>query len=145
MLLTWMTFLPVIGGLVVLCLSKEKLGAIRWTSVLFSVLSLLCSIQMLRDYNPDSPDMQLVEKISWIPSLNVQYYLGVDGLSVAMVFLTTALTVLSLLASFGIVERVKEYMFFFLMLETAMLGVFVSLDFFLFYVFWELTLVPMYF
>lgn len=144
-LLSWMTFLPLIGGLVILCLPKEKLGAIRWTALGFSVLSLLCSLQMLRDYNADSVELQFVEKAAWIPSLNIQYFLGADGLSVAMLFLTTALSVLSILASFNIEVRVKEYMFFFLLLETGMLGVFVALDFFLFYVFWEITLVPMYF
>jgi NADH-quinone oxidoreductase subunit M len=89
--------------------------------------------------------MQLVERHAWIPVFDIHYYLGVDGLSMPLVLLTTLLSLISVIASYGIENRVKEYFFWFLMLETGMMGVFVSLDIFLFYVFWELTLVPMYF
>src|SRR5262249_15395036 len=82
---------------------------------------------------------------SWIPAFNIHYFMGVDGLSLVLVVLTTLLTFLSVIASFNIEERVKEYFIFFLLLETGMIGVFLALDLFLFYVFWELTLVPMYF
>ncbi len=145
MLLSWMTFFPLIGGLVVLCLPKENLKAIRWTALAASLIPLALSLQMMADYDSTSPALQFVERVSWIPAFNINYFMGVDGLSAAMIVLTTALSVISILASFNIEVRVKEYMFFFLLLETGMLGVFVALDFFLFYVFWELTLVPMYF
>jgi NADH-quinone oxidoreductase subunit M len=89
--------------------------------------------------------MQFVEKWSWIPSLNVSYFLGVDGLSFPLVLLTTFMSVIALIGSLGIEKRIKEYFFWFLTLEVGMLGVFMALDLVLFYVFWELTLVPMYF
>ncbi|MBI3742060.1 MAG: NADH-quinone oxidoreductase subunit M, partial [Chloroflexi bacterium] len=90
--------------------------------------------------------MQFEEIATWIASINVRYHVGVDGLSIPFVWLTTLLTTLSLFYSkFNIKDRVREFFFMFLLLETGMIGVFVSLDFFLFYVFWELGLVPMYF
>src|SRR5205823_5348780 len=92
-----------------------------------------------------SSEFQFVEKVDWIPAFRIRYFLGTDGLSLPLLVLTTLLSLLAIIASFHIEERVKEYFFFFLLLETAMLGVFVALDLFLFYVFWELTLVPMYF
>ena len=85
------------------------------------------------------------ELYEWIPAIGVRYHMGVDGISIPMVFLTALLTPLSLIYSFIIKERVKEYFVFFLLLEVGMMGVFVALDFFLFYLFWEVSLVPMYF
>jgi NADH-quinone oxidoreductase subunit M len=89
--------------------------------------------------------MQLVERVAWIPPLTFNTSWAWMGLSMPLVLFTTGLTVIALIASFGIENRLKEYFFWFLLLETGMLGVFVSLDMFLFYVFWEITLVPMYF
>ncbi|HET8679385.1 MAG TPA: NADH-quinone oxidoreductase subunit M, partial [bacterium] len=89
--------------------------------------------------------MQLEERYLWIPGIGINYHLGIDGLSLPLIILTTLLTVLSIVYSWRIDLRVKEYLFLFLLLETGMLGVFLSLDFFLFYVFWEVSLVPMYF
>ena len=96
-------------------------------------------------FNRHTADMQFVERMPWIPSIDVQYFLGVDGLSFPLVLLTTLMTFISLIASLNIKNRVKEYFFWFLILEVGMLGVFVALDLVLFYVFWEITLVPMYF
>ena len=97
-------------------------------------------------FDPASPrPFQLVEQVPWIPLFGIDYHLGVDGLSVVLVLLTTTLTWISILASFGpIKERIKEYMVSFLVLEVGMIGVFVALDTFLFYIFWEVVLVPMY-
>lgn len=144
-MLTLITFLPLIGGIIVLLMPKQRIKEIQWISAIFSFIPLVLGFKLIFGFNTAIPDMQFVEKASWIPAFNINYSLGVDGLSVSMVFLTTLLSFLSVIASFNIDKRVKEYFFFFLLLETGMLGVFVALDFFLFYVFWEITLVPMYF
>jgi NADH-quinone oxidoreductase subunit M len=103
------------------------------------------SVILLVQYDPSTSAMQFVQKARWIPVLNVHYFLGADGISVPMLFLTALLSFVSIVASYGIDKRVKEYFAFFLLLETGMMGVFAALDFFLFYVFWEVMLVPMYF
>ncbi|MEK6543837.1 MAG: NADH-quinone oxidoreductase subunit M, partial [Elusimicrobiota bacterium] len=144
-LLTLITFLPLLGALIILCLPKDDTRLIQRTGLLFSGLSMLVSFYLLAHFNSGVADIQFVEKTLWIGAFNVHYFMGVDGLSVPLLILTTVLSFLSLIASMGIDKRVKEYWFWFLLLEVGMLGVFVSLDFFLFYMFWELTLVPMYF
>jgi NADH-quinone oxidoreductase subunit M len=110
-------------------------------------LAWVASLALLVGFLPGGTPggFQFVEQVDWIPAFGIQYKLGVDGLSVALVVLTTTLSWVSILASFGpIRERVKEYMISFLILEVGMIGVFVSLDLFLFYIFWEVVLVPMY-
>lgn len=147
--LSSVVFVPLAGMVVVMLIPKQNVLAIRWTSVIFSLFPMLVSFWLTWDYffnHAGSAAMAYVEgPYNWIPSLNIQYYLGVDGISVPMLFLTGLLTTVSLLASFNIENRVKEYFAFFLLLEAGMMGVFVALDFFLFYVFWEVMLVPMYF
>jgi NADH-quinone oxidoreductase subunit M len=140
-----MIFLPLVGMIVVMLLPKNSAGAARWTSVGFTAAPLLVSLVMLFEFDWSTSAMQFTERAMWIPSLNIQYFLGVDGISVPLIVLTTLLSFLCVLASFNITDRVKEYMAFFLLLETGMLGVFCALDFFLFYIFWEVMLVPMYF
>ncbi len=144
-ILSWMVFLPLIGGIVILFLKQEQKTAIRWAASIFSFIPLVLSFIMLAQYRPSDPSMQFVELAKWIPPLNVHYHVGVDGISVPMLFLTALLSFISIVASFGIEKRLKEYFAFFLLLETGMMGVFAALDFFLFYVFWEVMLVPMYF
>jgi len=147
--LSSVVFVPVVGMVAVMLIPKQNVGAIRWTSLIVSIFPMLASFWITWDYffnHCGSAAMAYVEgPYNWIPSLNIQYYLGVDGISVPMLFLTGLLTTVSLLASFNIINRVKEYFAFFLLLEAGMMGVFVALDFFLFYVFWEVMLVPMYF
>jgi NADH-quinone oxidoreductase subunit M len=147
--LSSLVFVPLAGMIVVMLIPRENLNAIRWTSFLVSIFPMAVSIGLTWDYffnHAGSSEMAFVEgPYDWIPSLHIQYYLGADGISIPMLFLTGLLSALSLLASFNIQNRVKEYFAFFLLLETGMMGVFVSLDFFLFYVFWEIMLVPMYF
>jgi NADH-quinone oxidoreductase subunit M len=147
--LSSLIFVPLIGMIGVMLIPKEKAGAIRWTSLIVSLFPMLVSFWLTWDYffnYSGSSRLAYVEgPYNWIPSLHIQYFLGVDGISIPMLFLTGLLTTLSLLASFNINKRVKEYFAFFLLLETGMMGVFVALDFFLFYVFWEIMLVPMYF
>jgi NADH-quinone oxidoreductase subunit M len=147
--LSSLIYVPLIGMVIVMCLPKEAKGAVRWTSVGVSVIPMLVSFWLLWDYyfsHATSAALAYVEgPFEWIPSLNVQYFLGADGISIPLLALTGLLSTISLLASFGIQNRVKEYFAFFLLLEAGMMGVFVALDFFLFYVFWEVMLVPMYF
>ncbi|MFQ5452612.1 MAG: NuoM family protein, partial [Candidatus Zixiibacteriota bacterium] len=149
MLLSLLIFIPLLGMVVVMFLPKEKHVIIRWAATIFSLFPMLISFWITWDYFFNFSGSHLMAFVegpySWIPSLNIQYYLGVDGISVPMLFLTGLLSTISLIASFGINNRVKEYFAFFLLLEAGMMGVFVALDFFLFYVFWEIMLVPMYF
>ena len=145
MILTLITFLPLLGAIIILCLPKEKEDLIRWFSALVTFITMVLGFWVFFSFNRSTADLQFVEKCSWIPAFNIKYFMGLDGLSAAMVVLTPLLSFLATVYSFNIKLRVKEYFFFFLLLETGMIGVFVALDFFLFYIFWEITLVPMYF
>jgi len=144
-LLTYLIFIPLLGAVVIMFMKQEQKTAIRGIATAATAIPLVLSFVMLAQYDPSTPAMQFVEKVSWIPALNVNYHLGADGISVPMLFLTTLLSLISIVASFGIEKRVKEYFAFFLLLVAGMTGVFAALDFFLFYVFWEVMLVPMYF
>ena len=146
--LTLVTFFPLVGVLVILFLNRESKTAIRWTALITSLITFGISIWVLVLFNPDNPDLQLVIDIPWIQvaGWEISYLMGIDGMSILLVLLTTFLTPISILSTWTAVEeRVKEFMIFFLLLEVGMVGVFLSLDLFLFYVFWEFTLVPMYF
>jgi len=149
-ILSVITFLPLVGALAIALIPRGNLAAIRGAALVVALLTWVFSLFLLLGYLPGRETgagmaFQYVEQLDWIPLFGIQYKLGVDGLSVAMVVLTTTLTWISILASFSpIKERVKEYMISFLILEVGMLGVFVSLDLFLFYIFWEVVLVPMY-
>lgn len=143
-LLTWMTFWPLIGAGVILCTPSKAKLFIKQLAFLFTIPSLLCGLWMLKQYDPNA-GYQFVAKVPWIESFKIYYYAGADGLSVPLLFLTALLCPICILASWGINDRVKGYFSLFLLLETGMMGVFIALDFFLFYVFWELMLLPMYF
>ncbi len=143
--LSLLTWLPLVGGLFILLIPKEQKMAIRSAAALTSGAALIVSLWLWFHFSAEKVGFQFIEKIDWIPAFGIRYFMGVDGLSLPMLVLTTLLSLLAIISSFHIEERVKEYFFFFLFLETAMLGVFVGLDLFLFYVFWELTLLPMYF
>jgi NADH-quinone oxidoreductase subunit M len=142
--LSWMIFFPVIGAAVVLCLPKERHDLIRAVATVFTLPGLIYSLILLQRFDPNG-GMQFVERGSWIPAYNIEYFVGVDGLSFTMVILTALLSTICMIASYGIEKAVKGYFALFLLLETGMLGTFVALDFFLFYVFWEVMLLPMYF
>ncbi|MBI5242423.1 MAG: NADH-quinone oxidoreductase subunit M [Elusimicrobia bacterium] len=149
-ILSLTTFLPLLGGILILFIPKERKDAIRWVGVGSTVAAFLASVYALTLFDPGlaSPaplTLQMVEKLSWIPSFGIHYFMGVDGLSLPIVLLTTLLSMAAAIYSMNIEERVKEYYFWFLLLEVGMTGVFCALDMFLFYVFWEITLVPMYF
>ena len=146
--LTLTTFFPLLGVLIILFMKSEHKNAIRWVALLTSLVTFGISIAALVQFDPANPDLQLVVKAPWIQIADWTgyFYMGVDGLSILLVLLTTFLTPISILSTWTAVEdRVKDFMIFFLLLEVGMLGVFVAQDLFLFYIFWEFTLVPMYF
>ena len=146
-LLSLLIFLPVVGTLVVLFVPREKPAVIRWVTTLFAGAEFLLSVPLWTFAGfRKSGDFFFRETHDWIPSLGAKYSLGVDGIAALLILLTTLLSFISVYASFSaITKREKEYYAFLLLLETGMVGVFCALDFFLFYVFWEVMLVPMYF
>jgi NADH-quinone oxidoreductase subunit M len=146
--LTLITFSPLVGVLVILFLNSQRKNLIRWVALITSLVTFVLSLVALVQFDASSPDLQLVIDLPWIQvaGWNIAYQMGVDGLSVLLVLLTTFLTPISILSTWTAVEdRVKDFMIFFLLLEVGMIGVFVAQDLFLFYIFWEFTLVPMYF
>jgi NADH-quinone oxidoreductase subunit M len=144
-LLTIILFFPVLAALVVLCLPSDQMKLIRWTALIASLIPLGLSIWLWSQFNASLPGFQFQEQYPWYEAIHASFHLGVDGLSLSMVLLTTLLTPVALLASFSITEKVKAYMMLFLFLETGMLGVFLAVDLLIFFVFWEVGLVPMYF
>jgi NADH-quinone oxidoreductase subunit M len=144
-LLTITIFLPLLGGLIILPMPAANKKAIRLTTIAVMFVDWLLSIYLLTNFDTSASGYQYVENVPWLTTLGISYHLGVDGLSLLLVFLTTMLSWISVLSTWNAVQvRVKEYMLVFLLLEIGMLGVFCALDFFLFYVFWEVVLVPMY-
>jgi NADH-quinone oxidoreductase subunit M len=144
-LLTTILFFPVLAGLAILFIPNDQAKAIRWTAFLASLVPLGLSVWLWTSFNSTLPGFQFEEQYEWYAAINSTFHLGVDGLSLSMVLLTALLTPLAILASFNISDRVKAYMILFLLLETGMLGVFMALDLLIFFVFWEIGLVPMYF
>jgi NADH-quinone oxidoreductase subunit M len=141
-ILTIITFLPLVGALAV---AIAPATMTRPIALGFAVATFVVSLLLLIGYLPGRPGFQFVEQADWIPVFGIQYKLGADGLSVALVVLTTTLSWIAILASFKPIQtRIKEYMISFLVLEVGMIGVFLALDTFLFYIFWEIVLVPMY-
>lgn len=144
-LLTLVLFSPVLAAFVILLLPRDKENLIRWVSMILSFVPLVFTVVLWFRFNSSKPGFQFEEMLNWYPAINSSYHIGVDGISLTMVLLTTLLTPLALLASFSIKERVKSYMILFFLLEMGMLGVFLALDLLIFFVFWEFGLVPMYF
>jgi NADH-quinone oxidoreductase subunit M len=144
-ILSIVLFTPLAGLLVLLLIPSSNARAIRLWANIAALIGFLVSIPLVTNFD-STKDYQFVEKASWIPSLGANYHIGIDGLGLLLVMLTTVIGVVAILASWNAVhERVKEYYAFFLLLQTGMLGVFMALDFLLFFVFWETVLVPMYF
>ncbi len=143
-----MTLAPLVGVLVILFLPAERKSAIRWTALVTSLLTFGLAIWVLTQFNATLSGLQLTLDLDWfqVSRFNIHFFLGVDGISILLVLLTTFLTPLAVLSTWKAVEdNVKGFMAFFLMLETGMLGVFLAQDLILFYIFWEITLIPMYF
>ncbi len=149
--LSLLTFLPVIGVFLILATNwgeRESAAKIKWTAVVISAATFLLSLGILAhpDYSYKAGGLQLVDQFDWIASWGISYYLGVDGLSILMVFLTGFISLLAIISSWTAIDRqIKQYYIFMLLLQTGMTGVFLAQDLFLFYVFWEFTLIPMYF
>ncbi len=145
-ILSIVTFFPAIGILLIFFTNREKARSIKLIANTVAGVNFLISLILLFYFDPGADGFQFVEKVSWIPAVGISYFLALDGISLLLVLLTTLLSFIAILVSWGgITERVKEFYILLLLLEIGMLGVFVSLDFILFYVFWELVLVPMYF
>ncbi len=142
------TFFPFLGILVILFLKSEWKNAIRWVGLATALITFGISLVMLSYFQVGNPNLQMEVDVPWFEfaSWNIHFHLAVDGLSIFLVILTTLLTTLAILSSWkAIDDRVKEFMIFFLLMEISMIGVFLSMDLFLFYIFWEFSLVPMYF
>jgi NADH-quinone oxidoreductase subunit M len=145
-ILTVVLFTPLLGAILMLLIPREAETAHKIAGNLFGVLGFLVSIPLIRWWNPGASRFSFEENLSWIPSIGARYHLGIDGISLLLVMLTTFLGMIAILSSWSAIHtRTKEYYILLLLLQTGMIGVFVSLDFFLFYVFWEVMLVPMYF
>src|SRR6266849_4641061 len=145
-LLSVVLFTPLVGALLLLFIPREMEQAHKIAGNLFGSLGFLVSLPLLRWFKPGWGGFAFEETADWIPSIGAKYHLGIDGISLLLVMLTTFLGMIAILSSWSAIhQRTKEYYILLLLLQTGMLGVFVSLDFFLFYVFWEVMLVPMYF
>jgi NADH-quinone oxidoreductase subunit M len=144
--LSLILFTPLAGAFVLLFVPKQNEDAIRWIANIVAFLGFLISVPLWFWYNPQNAEFQFIERMVWIPSVGAEYHLGVDGFSALLILLTTMMGSIAVLSSWtAITERVKEYYIFLLVLQTGMLGAFMSLDFLLFFLFWEVMLVPMYF
>jgi NADH-quinone oxidoreductase subunit M len=144
-LLSFLIFTPLVGALILLFVPSDRVRVHRWGAFIVSLVAFALSLLVAVSFDNERAGFQLVQEADWISFFGIQYKVGVDGISLVLVILTTLLTSISILASFGPIQtRVKEYMISFLVLEIGMLGVFLALDLFLFYVFWEVVLVPMY-
>ena len=146
MLLSLMIFIPLLGMIAVLLLPRESEELIKRVALLFTLIPLALAVYLFVTYDRSTAGTQYVVNVPWIEAFNIQYHIGIDGLSVTLLLLTALLGPICVIASWRNIEKgIKAYMALFLLLETGMLGFFVALDLFLFYVFFELTLLPMYF
>src|SRR6266581_4063950 len=146
-ILSLITYLPLLGAVIIaLFLPRDDSRIVKVAATICTVLTFVLSLVLLRNFEAGTHKLQLVEYANWIPSIGVAYFLGVDGISILLVLLTTLLSVVVVICSYSqIEENENAYYACLLFLETGMLGVFMALDFFLFYIFWEIMLVPMYF
>jgi len=146
LLLTYLLLTPLVGGILVLFLHPEKKTVIRWVGFGVSIAAFIIAVILYAKFNPKSAQFQFVNKVLWIKSLNISYHVGIDGISLLLVLLTTFLTPLTLLSTWKAINKnLRMFTFSILLLEAGMIGVFISLDLFLFYIFWEAMLIPMYF
>ena len=144
MIISLILIIPIVGAVLVALVPRDQKELTRWLALLTALINLVISVPLYFNFDVTAAGYQFEEFAAWIPSLNINYHVGLDGLSLFLVLLTTFLTAIAVLSSWtAITEAVKEYMALLLFLETAMLGVFVSLDLFLFYLFWEASLIPM--
>jgi NADH-quinone oxidoreductase subunit M len=145
LIVTIVTFTPALGALVLLFFKRGNTKAIRGFSLAIGLLTFVLSLHLIAHFDSTRSGFQFLVDVPWISSAGIHYFMGIDGISVYLILLATILTPLAILASWSISDRAKEYFVFMLLLETGMIGVFVALDLFLFYLFWEVMLIPMYF
>ena len=144
-ILSMTIWLPIIGGLLVLASGDKAPNVSRWLALFVAVATFLVSLPLYSGFDTTTAQMQFVEKVAWIPSFDVNYYLGVDGISMPLILLTTFITILVVIAGWEVIQyRPSQYMAAFLIMEGVMVGVFAALDAMLFYVFWEAMLIPMF-
>ena len=144
-LLSWIIFFPVIGACLILMVPKKNPVLMKFTALAATVPPLWWAALLFVKFDRWDGGFQYVEQVPWIRAFNINYFIGIDGISMPMVLLTALLAFICVIASWNINQYVRGYFALFLLLDTSMMGVFCSLDFFLFYVFWELMLLPMYF
>ena len=144
-LLTLIIFIPLLGALVIMAVPKTRLSAVKWLALVFTAIPTALALYAYGIFERGTPDMQFVEKISWVPEWGINYSLGVDGLSMPLLALTALMTMLCVIGAWKYTHRVKEFFALLLFLDVGMLGVFAALDYILFYVFWDIVIVPMYF
>jgi NADH-quinone oxidoreductase subunit M len=144
-LLSLLIWLPIIGGALVYALGESRASAARWLSLAIAVVVFLASLPLFTGFDYAATAMQFAERREWIPAYDIQYHLGADGISVALIVLTTLTTALVLIGAWGSIDkRVSQYCAAFLALEGLMIGVFAAVDALLFYVFFEGMLIPMF-
>jgi NADH-quinone oxidoreductase subunit M len=144
-LLSLLVWLPIVGGLVVLALGESRVALGRWVALVTSLVALALSVPLYQGFDTSTASFQFVEQLPWIPAFNATYHLGVDGISLPLILLTTFITVPILIAAWTVIEqRASQYFAAFLILEGLMVGVFSALDALLFYFFWEAMLIPMF-
>ena len=143
-LLSVLIWLPILGGACCLLLGNARADTARWLGLAFALATLALSVPLLTGFDHANAGMQFVEQHAWIPAYDIRYHLGADGISVALIALTTLTTVLALVGAWGVDKRVSQYYAAFLLLEGLMIGVFCAMDAMLFYVFFEAMLIPMF-
>ena len=143
--LTLLLLIPVLGAALLLLVPRRQTSTLFFLALLATTLSFVWSLRILAAFDGSRGEMQLIERMPWMPAFGIEYIVGIDGISVFLVLLTTLLMPLAILASWPVRDKVKEYLVCMLLLETGMVGAFLALDLVLFYVFWEVMLVPMYF
>jgi NADH-quinone oxidoreductase subunit M len=143
--LTLITFVPLIGAAIILALPATMTPIYKWVAAISTVPQLIIAVWLYVQFDTTTTAVQFAERAPWMASYHINYFMGVDGISISMVLLTALICFISVFASFSVARAEKGYYALLLMLDTGMMGVFVSLDFFLFYIFWEVMLLPMYF
>ncbi|MES9946405.1 MAG: NADH-quinone oxidoreductase subunit M [gamma proteobacterium symbiont of Ctena orbiculata] len=144
-ILTLTVWLPIIGGLMVLASGDRETNATKWTALIVAILTFIVSLPLWFAFDSSTSAMQFVERVPWVPSFDIEYYMGVDGISMPLIILTTFITPLVVIAGWEVIKyRPSQYMAAFLIMEGVMVGVFSALDAMLFYVFWEAMLIPMF-
>lgn len=144
-ILSWLTFFPLIGVVALALVPSASTNVLRWTAAFFTAVPFALTLVLLNSFDSSATGLQFVEQFDWISIFHIQYHLGVDGISILMVLLTGIISFLAIFASWGITKMVKGYFMMLLLLNVGMMGCFLAMDFFLFFIFWEVMLLPMYF